>query len=324
MERTYKNNDLSLKNVNENVTLLGWVAKKRNFGALLFIDLRDRSGLVQVVVNENVTIPDIRNEYIIQVKGVVSKRLSPNPLLKTGEIEVIASEITVINTAKTTPLIIADETDALEDTRLKYRYLDLRRPIMQKYLDLRDKVKMVVHQYLHKQGFIEIDTPLLCASSPEGAKEYLVPSRLHHGTFYALPQSPQIFKQLLMVGGMEKYYQIAHCLRDEDLRSDRQPEFTQIDIEVSFYDQNQLLSLVEGLFQEIFEKTIGYKLPLPLKTITYEEAIEKYGSDKPDTRFGLELHDLKEATALMTTAQILPIMILGFSKRVVAGGFLSR
>ena len=294
MERTHCNNELSLKNVGEKVTLLGWVSKRRNLGAILFIDLRDRSGIVQVVVNDGVTVPDVRNEYVIQVKGTVGKRATPNPKLQTGEIEVVADEIVLLNTAKTTPLIIADETDALEDTRLKYRYLDLRRPCMQHYFDVRDTIKMTTHAFMHRHHFIEVETPMLCASSPEGAKEYLVPSRIHHGQFYALPQSPQMFKQLLMVAGFERYYQIARCFRDEDLRADRQPDFTQIDVETSFLDQGQFLTLMEELIKDIFKNTINYDVKLPLRQMTYKEAMERFGSDKPDTRFGIELHNIKD------------------------------
>ena len=294
MERTCRNTDLSVKDVGRKVTLVGWAAKRRNLGSILFIDLRDRSGIIQIMVKDADKCPDIRNEYVLQVKGTVSKKEVPNPNLKTGDIEVIADEIVVVNTAITTPLIVADETDALEDTRLKYRYLDLRRPCMQKYFDIRDQIKISVHSYLHKLQFIEVETPMLCASSPEGAKEYLVPSRLHHGCFYALPQSPQMFKQLLMVAGFERYYQIARCFRDEDLRADRQPDFTQIDIETSFLDQDQFLEMMEGLIHEIFMNTIGYDVKLPLRQMPYKEAMERFGSDKPDTRFGIELHDLKQ------------------------------
>ena len=294
MERTCRNTELSIKDVGRSVTLLGWVSKRRNLGSILFIDLRDRSGIIQIMVKDAEKVPDIRNEYVIQVKGVVSKKEVANPNLKTGDIEIIADSIEVVNTAKLTPLIIADETDALEETRLKYRYLDLRRPCMQRYFDIRDQIKITTHSYLHKYQFIEVETPMLCASSPEGAKEYLVPSRLHHGSFYALPQSPQMFKQLLMVAGFERYYQIARCFRDEDLRADRQPDFTQIDIETSFLDQQQFLDLMEGLIHEIFMNTIGYDVKLPLRQMTYKEAMERFGSDKPDTRFGIELHDLKE------------------------------
>lgn len=300
MERTCRNTELNKNNVGQKVVLLGWVSKRRNLGSILFIDLRDRTGIIQVMVKEPDTIPDVRNEYVIQVKGTVSLREVANPKMATGEIEVIADEIKVINTAKLTPMIIADDTDALEDTRLKYRYLDLRRPCMQKYFDIRDQIKITVHKYLHDLKFIEVETPMLCASSPEGAKEYLVPSRLHHGSFYALPQSPQMFKQLLMVGGFERYYQIARCFRDEDLRADRQPDFTQIDIETSFLDQNEFLSMMEGLIHKIFMNTIGYDVKLPLRQMTYREAMERFGSDKPDTRFGIELHDLKEVFANTT------------------------
>ena len=294
MERTCFNTELSEKNVGQEVTLIGWVSKKRNLGSILFIDLRDRSGIIQVTANENVDIPDIRNEYIISVKGKVALKEKANANLKTGKIEVIASEIKVVNTAKTTPLIIADETDALEDTRLKYRYLDLRRPVMQSYLDIRHQIKMATHEYLTKEHFIEVETPILTLSTPEGARDYLVPSRVHHGKFYALPQSPQIFKQLLMIGGMERYYQIARCFRDEDLRADRQPDFTQIDIETSFLDQDQFLTMMEGLIKEIFERTIGYKVKLPLRRLSYQEAMDNYGSDKPDTRFDIKLQDVKD------------------------------
>ncbi len=302
MERSHYSNELGLANVGEKVSLLGWVSKRRNLGSLLFIDLRDRYGIVQIVVNDGLEIPDVRNEYVIQVKGEVAKRATANPKLKSGEIEVIASEIVVLNTAKTTPIIVADETDALEDTRLKYRYLDLRRPCMKKYFDVRDTIKMTTHSFMHKNNFIEIETPMLCASSPEGAKEYLVPSRVHKGQFYALPQSPQMFKQLLMVAGFERYYQIARCFRDEDLRADRQPDFTQIDIETSFLDQQQFLTLMEQLIKDIFKATINYDVKLPLRQMTYKEAMDRFGSDKPDTRFGIELNNIKDIFANTTFA----------------------
>ena len=297
MKRTSFNTDLSVKNVGEEVSLIGWVSKKRNLGSIVFIDLRDRSGIIQVTVNEGVEIPDIRNEYVIRVEGKVSKKEKANPNLKTGEIEVVASKIEVINTAKQTPLIIADETDALEDTRLKYRYLDLRRPVMQHYLDVRHNIKMAVHEYLSKERFIEVETPILTLSTPEGARDYLVPSRVHHGKFYALPQSPQIFKQLLMIGGMERYYQIARCFRDEDLRADRQPDFTQIDIETSFLDQDQFLTMMEGLIKDIFKRTVNYDVKLPLRRLPYKEAMDTYGSDKPDTRFDIKLNDVQDIFA---------------------------
>ncbi len=297
MKRTCFNTELSEKNVGQEVDLIGWVSKKRNLGSLLFIDLRDRSGIIQVTVNEGVEVPDIRNEYIISVHGKVALKEHPNQNLKTGKIEVVADSIEVVNTAKTTPLIIADETDALEDTRLKYRYLDLRRPMMQKYQDVRHTIKMAVHEYLSKEHFIEVETPILTLSTPEGARDYLVPSRVHHGKFYALPQSPQIFKQLLMIGGFERYYQIARCFRDEDLRADRQPDFTQIDIETSFLDQDQFLTMMEGLIKEIFKRTVNYDVKTPLRRLSYKEAMENYGSDKPDTRFDIKLNDVKDIFA---------------------------
>ena len=329
MERSHNSNELGLANVGEKVTLLGWVSKRRNLGSLLFIDLRDRFGIIQIVVNDNVTIPDVRNEYVIQVKGEVAKRAVANPKLKSGEIEVIASEVVLLNTAKTTPLIIADETDALEDTRLKYRYLDLRRPCMQHYFDVRDTIKMTTHSFMHRHHFIEIETPMLCASSPEGAKEYLVPSRVHKGQFYALPQSPQMFKQLLMVAGFERYYQIARCFRDEDLRADRQPDFTQIDVETSFLDQNQFLTLMEELIKDIFKATINYDVKLPLRQMTYKEAMDRFGSDKPDTRFGIELNNIKDIfkdttfTGYQTAEAIKAIVVNGVadktSRKVIDG-----
>jgi len=302
MERTCYNTQLSLKDVNQEVTLLGWVSKRRNLGSLLFIDLRDRSGIIQITVKDDVQVPDIRNEYVIQVRGKVAQKEVANPKLKTGEIEVIASEIVVINEASTTPLIIDDETDALEDVRLKYRYLDLRRPVMQEKLKLRAKIVKATHEYLDSHDFIEVETPILTLSTPEGARDYVVPSRIHRGSFYALPQSPQLFKQLLMIGGLERYYQIARCFRDEDLRADRQPDFTQIDIETSFLDENQILTLMEGLLHKIFKDVINHEIKLPLRRLSYEEALNRYGSDKPDTRFGLELVDIKDIAHKTTFA----------------------
>ena len=294
MERSDYNGLLTIKDLNKKVTLIGWVHKKRNLGSLLFIDLRDRSGIVQITVREGLQIPDIRNEYVIQVKGVVSKREVANKALSTGEIEVIASEIILINKAETTPLIIDDNTDALEDTRLKYRYLDLRRPINQKRLMIRANIVKTTHEYLDSNGFLEVETPILTLSTPEGARDYLVPSRIHKGSFYALPQSPQVYKQLLMIGGIERYYQIAKCFRDEDLRADRQPDFTQIDIETSFLDENQILTMMEGLIASIFKRVINYDVKLPLRRIKYDDAIKDYGSDKPDTRYDMKIKDIKD------------------------------
>ena len=298
MYRTHNNGELRLQNVNSEVTLCGWVAKRRNFGALVFIDLRDRYGITQLVFNEDIAtqISDVRNEYVLQVKGTVVERKDKNPKLATGEIEVVVREVKIVNTAITTPMIIADETDALEDTRLKYRYLDLRRPVLQKNLILRNRITLLVRNYLAKYGFTEVETPILCRSTPEGARDYLVPSRISKGQFYALPQSPQLYKQLLMVGGMDRYFQIARCFRDEDLRADRQPEFSQIDIEMSFVDEEDIWSMTEGLMKEIFKDIKGIDLP-EFKRIPYDTCMEKYGSDKPDLRFDMPLYNVSEVFA---------------------------
>lgn len=298
MYRTHNNGELRLQDVNSEVTLCGWVAKRRNFGALVFIDLRDRYGITQLVFNEDIAtqISDVRNEYVLQVKGTVVERNDKNPKLETGEIEVVVREVKIVNTAITTPMIIADETDALEDTRLKYRYLDLRRPVLQKNLILRNRITLLVRNYLAKYGFTEVETPILCRSTPEGARDYLVPSRISKGQFYALPQSPQLYKQLLMVGGMDRYFQIARCFRDEDLRADRQPEFSQIDIEMSFVDEEDIWSMTEGLMKEIFKDIKGIELP-EFKRIPYDTCMEKYGSDKPDLRFDMSLYNVSEVFA---------------------------
>lgn len=294
MYRTIENGNINEKLVGQKVKIIGWVAKKRDLGGLTFVDLRDRSGIVQVLINEGVARPDIRNEYIIQIEGVVTLKEVPNKNLKTGKVEVVASKVTLINKAKNPPLIIADETDALEDVRLKYRYLDLRRKVLQDKLIARAKITKVTREFLDNEGFIEIETPILTKSTPGGARDYLIPSRLNPGTFYALAQSPQIYKQLLMIGGLEKYYQIARCFRDEDLRSDRQPDFTQIDIETSFFTYEEVLDLNERLLQKIFKEVKGYDLKLPLPRLTYHEAVENYGSDKPDLRFDLKIRDLSK------------------------------
>ena len=297
MERTDRNGELRLKDVGRKVTLLGWVSTRRNLGSLLFIDLRDSSGIVQLIAEDPSKIPDVRNEYVVQAFGTVRKKDVPNPNLPTGEVEVVLDKLVVINKAETTPFIIADKTDALEDTRLQYRYLDLRRPIMQKRLKTRAKIVRTIHEFLDNENFTEIETPILNLATPEGARDYIVPSRLHHGRFYALPQSPQLFKQLLMIGGMERYYQIAKCFRDEDLRADRQPEFTQVDMEMSFLDQDQILGIMERLLAKIFKETVNYDVPLPLRRMKYWDAMDTYGSDKPDTRYGLTLKDVKAIMA---------------------------
>ena len=294
-DRTDYCGSLRLSDVGREVTVLGWVSKKRNLGSLLFIDLRDRGGYVQICVKtDSIDVPEIRNEYILQVEGVVAKKDVPNKNLATGEIEIIAETIKVINSATQPPISTQEITDANEDIRLKYRYLDLRRNCMQKRFKIRANIVKAVHSYLDRHDFIEIETPILAPSTPEGARDYLVPSRVHKGSFYALPQSPQLFKQMLMVAGFERYYQVARCFRDEDLRADRQPDFTQIDVETSFLNQDQILELGEGLISEIFKESIGYEVKLPLRRMEYLEAVNKYGSDKPDTRFDMCLHDVKE------------------------------
>ncbi len=293
IERTDYNGNLRKVDVGREVVLCGWASKVRKLGGITFIDLRDSTGIVQLTVNDPDSAPDVRSEYVIQAKGKVALKKDPNPALKTGEVEVIVSEINVFNKAETTPFIIADKTDALEETRLQYRYLDIRRPYILNKLKARAKIVKDFHEYFDEKGFLEVDTPALNVSSPEGAKEYLVPSRVHHGSFYALPQSPQLWKQLLMIGGVERYYQVAKCFRDEDLRADRQPEFTQLDEEVSFLNQDEILALNEGFLAKIFKDIANYDVPLPLRRIPYWEAMDTYGSDKPDTRYGLTLHDLK-------------------------------
>ena len=294
MERTMGNGELRLANVGEEVTLLGWVANRRNLGGLLFIDLRDSTGIVQLTCLHPEQVPDVKSEYVIEAKGKVAKKDNPNKNLATGEVEVIVDSIKVINKAELTPFIIADQTDALEDTRLQYRYLDLRRPCLLHNLKVRAKVCRIFRDYFDSNGFLEVETPILNLSSPEGARDYLVPSRVKHGSFYALPQSPQLWKQLLMVGGVERYYQVAKCFRDEDLRADRQPEFTQLDEECSFLSQDQILSLNEGFLARVFKQIRGVDIKLPLRRMKYWDAMDFYGSDKPDTRYGLCLFDLKE------------------------------
>lgn len=285
------------------VVLCGWVAKRRDHGGLIFIDLRDRSGIVQVVVDPDHAGEDfakaeaIRSEYVIKVHGVVRLRSEEtiNPNLATGEVEVVAKELEVLNSAKTPPFYIQDGIDVDENLRLKYRYLDLRRPEMQRNLMLRHKVTKLMRDYMDNHDFCEIETPMLTKSTPEGARDYLVPSRVNPGKFYALPQSPQIFKQLLMVAGMERYFQIVRCFRDEDLRADRQPEFTQLDIEMSFVDADDIMDMTEGLIRHVFKGALGVDLPQKFQRMTWDEAMDKYGSDKPDLRFGMELINMTEA-----------------------------
>ncbi|HNZ77714.1 MAG TPA: aspartate--tRNA ligase [Bacilli bacterium] len=296
--RTHNNGELRIKNVGENVVLAGWVAKKRNLGGLIFVDLRDRQGITQIVVkpeNKNYsTLENVKNEYVIQVTGKVVERESKNKNIPTGEIEVDCAEIVVLSEAEPTPMIIADETDALEDVRMKYRYLDLRRPVMQKNLILRHNITKAVRSYFDARGFIEVETPVFGKTTPEGARDYLVPSRVNPGKFYALPQSPQLYKQLLMVAGLEKYYQIVKCFRDEDLRADRQMEFTQIDVEMSFIDEEQIYQVIEGMLKKVMKETKNIDISTPFPRITFDESMERFGSDKPDMRFEMELKTLTE------------------------------
>lgn len=296
MLRTIENGKLRLEHVGQSVELVGWVAKKRNFGQLVFIDLRDRTGICQLVFDESFSekTKSIRNEYVLHVKGTVNQRKDANPDLATGEVEVLVTELEIINTAKTTPLIIADETDALEDTRMQYRYLDLRRPIMQKRLMMRHAITRSMRDYLDHQDFIEIETPMLGKSTPEGARDYLVPSRVHPGQFYALPQSPQLYKQLLMISGFERYYQFARCFRDEDLRADRQTDFTQVDIETSFLSEVEIQTMMEEMMVKLMKEVKGIDIQAPFPRLTYEQAMNRFGSDKPDNRFGMELQDITD------------------------------
>lgn len=301
-KRTGMCQEFSEKDIGKSVTLMGWVNSRRNLGGLIFVWLRDRSGVIQLVFDEAekksyfADAQSLRSEYVIAVKGQIAARAPENynDDLATGRIEVRVEELKILSEAQTPPFEIEENSKVKEELRLKYRYLDLRRPDMQRNLMLRSQIAMSTRQYLFEQGFLEIETPILQKSTPEGARDYLVPSRVHPGKFYALPQSPQIFKQLLMVSGMDKYYQIAKCFRDEDLRADRQPEFTQVDMELSFVTEEDIIAVNEGLFQRIFKDTLGVEIPLPLPRLTWQQAMDRYGSDKPDTRFGMELFDISD------------------------------
>jgi len=300
--RTYYCGEITEQAIGEKVTLKGWVQRRRDLGGLIFIDLRDRSGIVQIVFNpeeskEALEIAEtVRSEYVLSVEGIVVVRdeATVNNNITTGKIEIKVSEINIINEAKTPPFMIEDRTEVSEDLRLKYRYLDLRRPAMFETFKMRHNVTKSIREYLDGEGFLDIETPILTKSTPEGARDYLVPSRVHPGEFYALPQSPQIFKQLLMVGGFDRYYQIARCFRDEDLRADRQPEFTQIDIETSFMSQEDIIAMTEHMMKKLMKDVKGMDIELPLPRLTYEDAMNRYGSDKPDTRFEMELINLSE------------------------------
>ncbi|WP_270577805.1 aspartate--tRNA ligase [Caldifermentibacillus hisashii] len=301
--RTYYCGEISEKNEGETVVLKGWVQKRRDLGGLIFIDLRDRTGIVQVVFNPDVSkealaIADgVRSEYVLDVEGkvVLREKGTENPKLKTGKIEIHCEKVSVLNESKTPPFMIDNNAEITEEMRLKYRYLDLRRPVMYETLKLRHKTVRAIRDFLDSEAFIEVETPILTKSTPEGARDYLVPSRVHPGEFYALPQSPQLFKQLLMVGGFDRYYQVARCFRDEDLRADRQPEFTQIDIETSFLSQEDIIDIVERMMKKVMKDVKGIDITIPFPRLTYQEAMDRFGSDKPDTRFGLELVDLSEA-----------------------------
>ncbi|WP_214720573.1 aspartate--tRNA ligase [Exiguobacterium sp. s192] len=299
--RTHMNGTVTEETIGQAVQLKGWVQKRRDLGGLIFLDLRDRTGIVQVVFqpeNEQAhrLAETIRSEYVLDIKGTVIKRENPNPNIPTGQVEVVADEVIILNASKMTPFPISEEAEQTsEDLRLKYRYLDLRRPSLQETFRLRSKASNIMRNFLDEQDFLEVETPILTKSTPEGARDYLVPSRVHPGEFYALPQSPQLFKQLLMVSGFERYFQIARCFRDEDLRADRQPEFTQVDIETSFMDVEDLYAMMESMMTRVMKETLGKDITTPFPRMPYAEAMSRFGSDKPDTRFGLELIDVAEA-----------------------------
>ena len=294
--------EISEKDVGLSLNIAGWANKWRDHGGVVFIDLRDRSGIVQVIFNpeNNQEIHEIahkiRSEYVLQIKGEVRKRPAgtENLSIPSGQVEIIAKELTILNDCKPLPFMVEDDTDASESLRYKHRYLDLRRPVIQRNLIIRHKATKSIREYLDSQGFLEIETPVLTKSTPEGARDYLVPSRTNPGHFFALPQSPQIFKQILMVSGLEKYYQIVRCFRDEDLRADRQPEFTQVDMEMSFINREDIITITEGMIKKVFIETVGVELQMPFQRLTYHEAMERFGCDKPDLRFSLELKNVSD------------------------------
>lgn len=305
MHRTHRCAELSAVNIGETVTVMGWVQKNRNKGGLIFVDLRDRSGILQIIFEDGKTDPvyfekagKLRSEFVIAVTGQVAARAGAvNPNMATGEIEIIASELRILSEAQTPPFPIEENSQTKEELRLKYRYLDLRRPDLQRNIMLRSQIATKIRAFLAEEGFLEIETPMLTKSTPEGARDYLVPSRVHPGNFYALPQSPQLFKQLLMCSGYDRYFQLARCFRDEDLRADRQPEFTQVDMELSFVDVDDVLDVNERLLAKIFKEVIGVDITLPIQRMTWQEAMDRFGSDKPDTRFGMELVNVSETVA---------------------------
>ena len=302
LHRSHRCTEVSSANIGETVTVMGWVQKRRNLGSLIFVDLRDRSGLLQIIFDSNDIGEDgferagsLRSEYVIAVVGTVEKRSGAvNENLKTGDIEIRAKQLRILSESLTPPFPVEDGIQTKDDLRLKYRYLDLRRPELQKNLIMRSKIATLTRQFLADEGFLEIETPMLCKSTPEGARDYLVPSRVHPGSFYALPQSPQLYKQLLMCSGYDRYFQLARCFRDEDLRADRQPEFTQIDMELSFVDVDDVIDVNERLLAKLFKEVLNVDVPLPIQRMTWQEAMDRFGSDKPDLRFGIELHDVSD------------------------------
>ena len=333
--RSHSCGELRVRHVGQTVTLMGWAFKRRDHGGLIFVDLRDREGLTQCVFNPVTSgeahgrAQEVRSEFVLAVVGTVQRRPpgTENPKLPTGEVEVQVSEVKILNESKPLPFPLEEETAVDEAVRLKYRYLDMRRPAAYRNFVIRDQVCRAVREYLHAHGFLEIETPFLTRSTPEGARDFLVPSRLARGSFYALPQSPQLFKQLLMVAGFERYFQIVRCFRDEDLRKDRQPEFTQIDVETSFLDRDEFLPIIEGMLAAVFKRVRGIEVPTPFQRLTYEEAIARFGSDKPDLRFGLELgdcSDLFRATEFQAFAQVVGSGGAVKGLRLPGGGGMSR
>lgn len=299
MKRTYMCGQLREEHIGQEVVLMGWVAKARDMGGLMFADIRDRSGISQIVFEpENTEVlkkaEELKSEFVIAVRGDVRRRESVNKKIPTGMVEVVAKELRILSKSDTPPFVVQDDVKAGEETRLKYRYLDLRRPEMQRTLETRHRITQIARKYYDENGFLEIETPILCKSTPEGARDYLVPSRIYPGNFFALPQSPQLYKQLLMLSGMDRYFQVAKCFRDEDLRADRQPEFTQLDLEMSFVDEDDVISVNEGFIKKVFKEILDFDVQLPLPRMPYSEAMDRYGSDKPDTRFGMELVDMTD------------------------------
>lgn len=324
--RTHYTNDLDKSNIGQTVSVCGWVNKERNKGSIAFIDIRDRTGLIQITFDEACKsellekAKTVRSEFVLAVSGIVRERAgAPNPNMKTGEIEIVPTELRILSTSEPTPFVIASEVEANDALKLKYRYLDLRRPEMQKNLMMRHRISKIARDYYDENGFLEIETPMLTKSTPEGARDYLVPSRVHPEKFYALPQSPQLYKQLLMLSGFDRYIQIARCFRDEDLRADRQPEFTQIDLEMSFVDMDDVIAINEGFLVRVFKEVLGIELKAPFLRLDYKEAMDRFGSDKPDNRFGLELIDISKEVVDIDFKVFQDALALGGSVRCING-----